>query len=42
MKPAAVSISLQHDLVMASLAEGTDQMAVAAVVTLGEIDWEPV
>jgi ADP-ribose pyrophosphatase YjhB (NUDIX family) len=36
MKPAAVTDSLLHDLVMTFLAEGTDQMAVAAAVTLGE------
>jgi len=36
MKPAPVTDSLLHDLVMTFLAEGTDQMAVAAAVTLGE------
>ncbi len=36
MKPAAVTESLLHDLVMSSAAEGTGQTAVAAAVTLGE------
>ncbi|MGO9189511.1 MAG: NUDIX hydrolase, partial [Streptosporangiaceae bacterium] len=36
MKPAAVTDSLLHDLVMSSAAEGTGQTAVAAAVTLGE------
>ncbi len=36
MKPAAVTDSLLHDLVMSSAAEGTDHTAVAAAVTLGE------
>ena len=36
MKPAAVTDSLLHNLVMTFLTEGTDQMAVAAAITLGE------
>jgi len=36
MKPAAVTDSLLHDLVTSSLAEGTDQLAVAAAVTLDD------
>ena len=36
MKPAAVTDSLLHDLVMSSLAEGSDQLAVAAAVTLDD------
>jgi 8-oxo-dGTP diphosphatase len=36
MKPAAVTDSLLHDLVMSSLAEGTGQLAVAAAVTLDD------
>jgi ADP-ribose pyrophosphatase YjhB (NUDIX family) len=36
MKPAAVTDSLLHDLVMSSAAEGTGHTAVAAAVTLGE------
>ena len=36
MKPAAVTGSLLHDLVMSSLAEGTGQLAVAAAVTLDD------
>lgn len=36
MKPATVTESLLHDLVMSSHAEGTDQLAVAAAVTLDD------
>ena len=36
MKPAAVTDSLLHNLVMSSAAEGTGHTAVAAAVTLGE------
>lgn len=36
MKPAPVTESLLHDLVMSSAAEGTGHTAVAAAVTLGE------
>jgi ADP-ribose pyrophosphatase YjhB (NUDIX family) len=36
MKPAAVTDSLLHDLVVSALAEGTDQLAVAAAVTLDD------
>ncbi len=36
MKPATVTDSLLHDLVMSSLAEGTGQLAVAAAVTLDD------
>ena len=36
MRPAAVTDSLLHDLVMSSLAEGRDQFAVAAAVTLDD------
>ena len=36
MKPAAVTDSLLHDLVMSSLAEGRDQFAVAAAVILDD------
>jgi ADP-ribose pyrophosphatase YjhB (NUDIX family) len=36
MRPAAVTDSLLHDLVMSSLAEGRDQFAVAAAVILDD------
>lgn len=36
MRPAAVTDSLLHDLVMSSLAEGRDQFAVAATVILDD------
>jgi ADP-ribose pyrophosphatase YjhB (NUDIX family) len=36
MTPAAVTDSLLHDLVISSLAEGTDQLAIAAAVTLDD------
>lgn len=36
MKPAPVTDSLLHDLVMSSLAEGISQLAVAATVTLDD------
>jgi ADP-ribose pyrophosphatase YjhB (NUDIX family) len=36
MKPAAVTDSLLHDLVLSSQAEGTSQLAVAAAVTLDD------
>jgi len=36
MKPATVTDSLLHDLVVSALAEGTDQLAVAAAVTLDD------
>lgn len=36
MRPAAVTDSLLHDLVMSSLAEGGGELAVAAVVTLDD------
>ena len=36
MRPAAVTDSLLHDLVMSSLAEGRDQLAVAAAVILDD------
>jgi len=36
MKPATVTDSLLHDLVTSALAEGTDQLAVAAAVTLDD------
>jgi len=36
MKPAAVTDSLLHDLVMSALAEGTGQPAVAAAITLDD------
>src|SRR5260370_11420002 len=36
MKPAPVTESLLHDLVMSAAAEGTGHTAVAAAVTLGE------
>ena len=36
MRPAAVTDSLHHDLVMSSLAEGRDQFAVAAAVILDD------
>ena len=36
MRPAAVTDSLLHNLVMSSLAEGGSELAVAAVVTLDD------
>src|SRR6516165_9611099 len=36
MKPATVTDSLLHDLVVSALAEGTDRLAVAAAVTLDD------